>query len=70
MIKRNTALLAALSMLAAGAVFASEAHAGASASAASKHTNGVQVANSGQSDQVDITQFTSSSAPRHHHRHH
>ncbi len=71
MFKRNRALIAALSLIAAGTVFASQAQAGASASAASKNkTHAMQMANSGQKDQVEITQFTSSSAPRHHHHHH
>jgi len=67
MSKRSTALIAALSLIAAGTVFSSQVQAGASASAASKNkTHSVQVANGGQ---TEITQFTSSSAPRRSHNH-
>jgi hypothetical protein len=70
MSKRNTALIAALSMIAAATVFTSQVQAGGASSAAMKNSShAVQMANNGQNDQIEITQFTSSSAPRHHHRH-
>ena len=69
MVSRTTALVAALSMIAASSLFTVQAQAGASASAASKNTHHTQVASGhgGKGSQVEITQFTSSSAKSTHH---
>ncbi len=65
MFDRKMVLAAALT-IAAGSLFAGQVQAGASASAATKNSHNVQTAsvqhrNHGQN--VEITQFTSSSAP-------
>jgi len=66
MYSRTTALVAVLSMIAAGSLFSVEAQAGGAASAAMKTNHNTQVANvqhhGGKGSQVEITQFTSSSA--------
>jgi hypothetical protein len=66
MVSRTTALVAALSMIAATSLLSAQAQAGASASAPSKNNHNSQTASNHNGSQYEITQFTSSSAKSNH----